>query len=173
MSQEKAELEAKYLKEFQRTKEQSSDREKSLTQELEETTSRFKREHQNAVEGLRKEMQEKLKQQEQGLLQTSEEERENLSKVKDKLIGELQTECNGLRNKLKSVEDEVKRLDHLVHESEQGLGSASSHIDSLKQALSQSKEELQRVQNELQVANKKSDTLTVGVVKRLIYFAQN
>lgn len=51
---------------------------------------------------------------------------------KNEVIVEFENYCSDLKNKLRSFEDEVERLEKLVYDSEKGLGFVLSYIDSLK-----------------------------------------
>ncbi|KAJ7390367.1 hypothetical protein OS493_025618 [Desmophyllum pertusum] len=170
LSREKADLESKYNAELKRATEQSSSKESSLRKELEEVTAKLKRDHSKELEEtksklgndhnsrmktLQQEFQEKLSKQERDLLEKSEQELERLRVEKNDVIAQYENHCSDLKNKLKSSEEEAERLEKLVHDSEKGLGSASSHIDSLKKALSQTKEELQKTKNDLKEAESK------------------
>lgn len=161
---------AKYNMELKRASEQSTSKEASLRQELEEVTARLKRhhdkelhekttrlddEHNSYVKTLREEFRQKLATQERDLIEKSEQELERLRGEKNEVIAQFENHCNDLKNKLNSSEEEVERLEKLVHDGEQGLGSASSHIDSLKEALSQAKQELQKTKNDLKEAESK------------------
>ena len=167
LSKEKADLESKYNAELKRASEQSSSKELSLRRELEEVTAKLKRdhckeleetktklgnEHSANVRTLQRDFQEKLSLKEKDLLEKSEQELERLRVEKNEVIAQFESHCGDLKTKLKSSEEEVDRLEKLVHDSEKGLGSASSHIDSLKEALNQTKGELQKTKSDLKEA---------------------
>lgn len=156
--------------ELKRASEQSTSKEASLRKELEEVTARLKRdhdkelhekttrlddEHNSHIKTLQEEFQQKLATKERDLIEKSEQELERLRGKKNEVIAQFENHCSDLKNKLNSSEEEVERLEKLVHDSEQGLGSASSHIDSLKEALSLTKQELQKTKNDLKEAESK------------------
>ena len=141
-----------------------------LRKELDEVTQKLKQEHQKELSdmkaklgaehkgqiiSLQEEFEQKLSVTEKRLVEKSEQELERLRDEKNEVISQFEGHCSDLKSKLEASRVEVERLEKLVHDSENGLGSASLHIDSLNQALSESKEELLKVKNELKEAEKK------------------
>ncbi|XP_029195502.2 protein FAM184A-like [Acropora millepora] len=170
LTREKADLERKYNTELIRASEQSSSKELLLRKELDEVTEKLKQEHQKELSdmkaklgaehkgqiiSLQEEFEQKLSLTEKSLVEKSEQELERLRDEKNEVIAQFEGHCSDLKSKLESSRVEVERLEKLVHDGENGLGSASLHIDSLNQALSEKKEELLKVKNELKEAEKK------------------
>lgn len=163
-------MERKYNTELIRASEQSSSKELLLRKELDEVTEKLKQEHQKELSdikaklgaehkgqiiSLQEEFEQKLSLTEKSLVEKSEQELERLRDEKNEVIAQFEGHCSDLKSKLESSRVEVERLEKLVHDGENGLGSASLHIDSLNQALSEKKEELLKVKNELKEAEKK------------------
>jgi hypothetical protein len=63
----------------------------------------------------------------------------------------------------------VRRLDTLVHESEQGLGNASGHISSLKDASARVKGELDKTREELRMSKQNAASLQVRGHVHILY----
>ena len=141
-----------------------------LRKELDEVTAKLKQEHQKELSdikaklgaehkgqiiSLQDDFEQKLFVTEKNLVEKSEQELERLRDEKNEVITQFEAHCSDLKGKLESSREEVERLEKLVHDSESGLGSASSHIDSLNQAISENKEELLKVKNELKEAETK------------------
>ena len=123
--------------------------------------TRLKIDHDKALENLQLDFKTKLSAQEQELLKKSDQDREDLTLKKNRVIGELETECNELRIELNNVNKEVKRLEGVVQEGEKGLGSVSSQVSTLQLSLSQTRDKLQEAQNSLAEAHTKSQSFQV------------
>ena len=123
--------------------------------------TRLKIDHDKALENLQLDFKTKLSAQEQELLKKSDQDREDLTLKKNRVIGELETECNELRIELNNVNKEVKRLEGVVQEGEKGLGSVSSQVSTLQLSLSQTRDKLQEAQNSLAEAHTKSRSFQV------------
>lgn len=141
-----------------------------LRKELDEVTAKLKQEHQKELSdikaklgaehkgqiiSLQDDFEQKLFVTEKNLVEKSEQELERLRDEKNEVITQFEAHCSDLKSNLESSRKEVERLEKLVHDSENGLGSASLHIDSLNQAISENKEELLKVKNELKEAETK------------------
>ena len=138
--------------------------------ELEETIERLNGSYENHVENLKQDSLDKLAQQEKDLSEKLEQEKERLCVEKRELIAQFESERNDLKSKCKSSEEEVERLDNLIRESEKGLGSASSHINSLKQVLNETRDELQITRKDLKDAESRSAKLMVSLFCILLRF---
>ena len=123
--------------------------------------TRLKIDHDKALENLQLDFKTKLSAQEQELLKKSDQDREDLTLKKNRVIGELETECNESRIELNNVNKEVKRLEGVVQEGEKGLGSVSSQVSTLQLSLSQTRDKLQEAQNSLAEAHTKSRSFQV------------
>ncbi|KAL5022301.1 hypothetical protein ScPMuIL_001456 [Solemya velum] len=81
-----------------------------------------------------------------------EEDTDKLNKEKENMKFEFEKIKADLLGKLTSAEEEILRLDTMIKDSEQGLGTAASHINNLKDASSRLKSELDNTRGELQTA---------------------
>ncbi|XP_048584473.1 protein FAM184A isoform X2 [Nematostella vectensis] len=156
---QKLEIEGKYLKELNLSKESASERENKLKSELEETSKRLKAEHTSELETLHSEYKDKLRKLDVELKEQAQNEKATLLLEKSQAVSKIEKECDELKRKLNNIEVEAARLNSLVQESEKGLGSASSHIDSLKQSLNQTKDALEKTHQELQDTNERFQLL--------------
>ncbi|XP_072029595.1 protein FAM184A-like [Amphiura filiformis] len=97
------------------------------------------------LEKLQKEMQKKL-----------EDTDNRLSKERDAAKSLLEQTEADLSAKLKAAADECERMQRILEQSKQGLGSASSHIENLSQTNNRLKTELESTQKELRESKGKS-----------------
>lgn len=130
---------------------------------MERTVLKLNTEHKNELQKLQEELQNKLITFQQELEGKSQQEKDLIIKEKTLVICELENQCNELKKKLDSVERESKRLYSIVEESEKGLGSATSNLDSLKQELEKTVSQLDSTKKELTNANNMSATLQVSL----------
>ncbi|VDH90204.1 Hypothetical predicted protein [Mytilus galloprovincialis] len=94
----------------------------------------------------------------QQLMKKYTDDTTHLISEKDKLKDEYERIKSELTVRLENSEKEVARLNAILQDSEAGLGSASSKINSLKDASTQLQTELEKTRNELRTA--KNDAAT-------------
>ena len=93
-----------------------------------------------------------------------EETEARLSKERDVANSLLQQTEKDLSTKLKAAADECERMQKILEDSKQGLGSASSHIENLSQNNSKLKSELEATQRELRDSKSQCISLTVSAI---------
>ena len=92
-----------------------------------------------------------------------EETEARLSKERDAAKSLLEQTEKDLSSKLKSAADECERMQRILQQSKEGLGSASSHIENLQQTNSRLKTELESTQKELRESKSKSLSISVSL----------
>ncbi|KAI4895692.1 hypothetical protein NFI96_024784 [Prochilodus magdalenae] len=125
----------------------------SLRSKYEEDTAHFKeaqsraldelsKKHRAALESIQTSSEKEKNRLLTELEQQFERERSSLEEQKKRLREQLDTLREELTAKLNMANNEVSRLQELVKEGEQGMGSAKGHISSLKEAQEKLLEEL-------------------------------
>ncbi len=94
--------------------------------------------------------------------QKLEETDNRLSKERDAAKSLLEQTERDLSAKLKAAADECERMQRILEQSKEGLGSASSHIDSLTQTNTRLKTELESTQRELRESKSKGLSVSVS-----------
>ena len=94
--------------------------------------------------------------------QKLEETDNRLSKERDAAKSLLEQTERDLSAKLKAAADECERMQRILEQSKEVLGSASSHIDSLTQTNTRLKTELESTQRELRESKSKGLSVSVS-----------
>ncbi|XP_076435119.1 protein FAM184A-like [Babylonia areolata] len=146
---EKDTMQQKYEKELASLRELMTERVKEVTVTLEGKLTAAEKQHAEERDRDRKTAAEVLIQTKQDLQTEFSQERTKLQSERDSIQTEFERVKADLLARCKQAEDEVKRLSSMVKESEEGLGSASTHINSLKEAAATLKSELDKTRAEL------------------------
>lgn len=162
---EKETMRQKYEREIQSLKELMEEKVKNVTSTLEGKMVAAEKQHTEDRDKDRKAAAEVLLQTKQSLESQFSEERNKLQAEKDAIQTEFDRVKSELMARCKQAEEEVDRLSKMVAESEQGLGSASSHINSLKEAAASLKAELDKTRAELKTAKITSASLKAELDK--------
>ncbi|PVD39428.1 hypothetical protein C0Q70_02058 [Pomacea canaliculata] len=137
---------------------------------LQEKLAAIEKQHLEEKEKDRKAALDDLQQSKQDLEAKFWEEKTKLNDEKNSIQAEFEQVKAELLAKCKQAEEEVARLSSLVQESENGLGAASSHISSLKDAAATLKAELDKTRTELKNTKLHSASLQVELDKlQLLY----
>ncbi|KAL8578503.1 hypothetical protein ACOMHN_028775 [Nucella lapillus] len=156
---EKETMKQRYEKELAGLKQLMTDRVNEVTSTLEGKLTAAEKQHAEERDRDRKTAAEVLLQTKQELQNQFSEERTKLTSERDNIQMEFEHVKADLLSRCKQAEDEVNRLSGMVKQSEEGLGSASSHINGLKEAAATLKSELDKTRAELKNAKMHSASL--------------
>ncbi|XP_046548334.1 protein FAM184A-like isoform X2 [Haliotis rubra] len=149
LSIEKQTLQQRLEREIQSLQEKYQHKEKQLTAAHDAAISTLKREHQEQMDQQKTAAVEVLEQTKQEYQCKYDEDVKQLTTDKAAVMLEFERVRAELVSKLQITENEVKRLEGLVNDSEHGLGSATTHITNLKEAATKLKYELDTTRAEL------------------------
>ncbi|XP_006811612.2 protein FAM184A-like [Saccoglossus kowalevskii] len=165
LSSEKDDMRENYEKQIASIKQVTKDNLEKLQTEHKFKLSELIKEHQEKMESIQRENKEQLESLKQESEKKLSEEKDRLTNEKEKIQEELDKVRSELTYKLKMAEDEISRLQKLVAESEDGLGSAGSHINSLKTANNELQAQLENTTAELRVKKNEAATLQADIMK--------
>ncbi|XP_067657871.1 protein FAM184A-like isoform X1 [Haliotis asinina] len=149
LSVEKQTLQQRLEREIQSLQEKYQQKEKQLTAAHDAAINTLKREHQEQMDQHKTAAEEVLEQTKREYQCKYDEDIKQLTTDKAAVMLEFERVRAELVSKLQITETEVKRLEALVHDSEHGLGSATAHITTLKEAATKLKYELDTTRAEL------------------------
>ncbi|XP_038046349.1 protein FAM184A-like [Patiria miniata] len=152
LSIEKQVMKERYEKELESTKTSSKEERDRLTRDHEALIRKIQGEHKEARELAARTAAQDLASLRQELERNLEETTQRLSQQCDAVQSQLDQTREELTNRLQSAEAECQRLQAILDENKQGLGSANSEIGSLSQANVGLKAELDGIQKELREA---------------------
>ncbi|KAK7508630.1 hypothetical protein BaRGS_00000196 [Batillaria attramentaria] len=162
---EKETMRQKYEREVQSLKQLMEEKVKDVTSMLEGKLAASEKQHAEERDRDRKAAADVLLQTKQDMQSKFDEEQNKLKAEKDSIQAEFDRVKADLLARCKQAEEEVDRLTKMVRESEQGLGSASSHINSLKEAAASLKSELDKTRTELKTTKTTSANLKAELDK--------
>lgn len=162
---EKEKLRQKYEHDMQSLKQMMQDKVDHVTNQLEGKLTAAEKQHMEERDKDRKAAAEVLVKTKQEMQSKFDDERNKLQAEKDAIQSEFDRVKADLLSRCKQAEEEVDRLSKMVQESEQGLGSASSHINSLKEAAASLKAELDKTRIELKTAKTTSANIKAELDK--------
>ncbi|XP_077992383.1 protein FAM184A-like [Glandiceps talaboti] len=163
LSAEKEAMRDQYERELDTTRMTAQDEKMKLKEDHEENIKdlqKRQKEKLDDVQRLAKEQMESLKKE---LEKKLEEEKDKLWKENEAIQAELDKVKEELTEKLQRAEAEIARLSKLVEDSEQGLGSASSHINSLKDVNNKLQTELDHTKSNLRSSESEVSTLKTDI----------
>ncbi|XP_070541260.1 LOW QUALITY PROTEIN: protein FAM184A-like [Ptychodera flava] len=163
LSAEKEALRERYEQQLDTAKEMAKDDRARLLKEHEINITDLIKRHKGELENAKKSGKEQLDLIKQELQKKLNEERDKLLRENEKVHTEFDKMKSELSVKLETAEKEIARLGKLVSESEQGLGSASSHIDSLKDLNSKLQSELDTTKSKLRSSESDANSLKTDV----------
>ncbi|XP_041368165.1 protein FAM184A-like [Gigantopelta aegis] len=152
LSIEKQTLQQRLEREIKGVQDRSAEREKLLLAEHAALLNKLNREHKEEIEKIKTASADVLAQTKEDLEKKLRDETARLTLEKESMSNEFERVRAELFSKLQAAENEVKRLEQLVQQSEQGLGSASSHLQSLKDASTRLKSELDSTRADLKTS---------------------
>ncbi|XP_050395937.1 protein FAM184A [Patella vulgata] len=162
---EKQTMQQRYEREIQGLKERHSNRESEQEERQEAMLKELRTSLEDKLSRERKEFAEKLSEIKQEGENRLNEETKRLTGEKETILNEFERVKSELFIKLKTAEDEVKRLENSVENSQHGLGTASTHITNLKDAASKLKSELDNTRTDLKTAKINSAALQAELDK--------
>ncbi|XP_046334607.2 protein FAM184A-like isoform X1 [Haliotis rufescens] len=149
LSVEKQTLQQRLEREIQSLQDKYKHKEQQLTAAHDAAINTLNREHREQMDQQKTAAAEVLEHTKQEYQGKYDEDVQQLTAGKTAVMVEFERVKAELYSKLQITENEVKRLEGLVHESENGLGSATSHITNLKEAATKLKYELDTTRAEL------------------------
>ncbi|KAK7010784.1 protein FAM184A [Biomphalaria glabrata] len=152
MTVEKETLKQWSDKQIQSLRDELVRQENALTKDFNRRVEDTFAKHTVALEGQKKTAAEELLMKENKLKEQHQTELQRVVHDKDNLQKELDRLKADLGSKLTSAEQEVTRLEKLVKDSEEGLGSASGQLENLKTAAAQLRSELDKTRNDLRIS---------------------
>ncbi|XP_074643406.1 protein FAM184A-like [Tubulanus polymorphus] len=146
---EKKTMQEKFEREIVNLEQKSKQKESQLIESHATAFSKLRTQNQSEYDELKKNKDEeiaKIKRELEAMLNNNSEKfREDYESQQAELI-RIKNEFN---NQLQKANDEISRLEKLISEREQGLGSASSEIETLKNTSEKLKKELESTKNDL------------------------
>ncbi|XP_064602582.1 protein FAM184A-like [Liolophura sinensis] len=170
ISVEKQTMKEKYDREIKSMKERFEERERSLLSDHASQLDDLSKQHQNEVKLEKEQALKTLSDTTQSLKKKLDEETERLTREKAAVVAEFEKVKADLCSRLEAAEKEVEKLETAVKESESGLGSASVHINNLKDASVRLKQELDNSRAELKQAKANAAKLQAELDKQKLSY---
>lgn len=165
LSIEKQTLITRYERDIQKLVEKSESQVKDLTEKHASELSELKKKMQAEMNLQQQKAENTLTECKQQYMKKYTDDTTQLIKEKDTLKQEYEKIKSELSSRLNTAELEIARLNKILHDSEAGLGSASSKINSLKDASMQLQTELEKTRDELRTAKNNAATYKAELEK--------
>ncbi|XP_060076587.1 protein FAM184A-like [Ylistrum balloti] len=149
LSLEKQTLMARYERDLQSLRDKMAIREKELADKHAAEKQNLNKTHQDVLKSQQEKANNLLYETKQKMVKQHEADLTKVSEEKDALIAEYDHKNTDLSNKLAVSEEEVRRLEKILKDSESGLGTASSKINSLKEATARLQSDLEKSREEI------------------------
>ncbi|XP_069140693.1 protein FAM184A-like [Argopecten irradians] len=149
LSLEKQTLMARYERDLQSLRDKMAIREKELADKHAIEKQNLNKTHQDVLKAQQEKADTLLYETKQKMVKQHEEDVNKVKQEKDAMIAEYNQLNIGLTNKLATSEEEVRRLEKILKDSESGLGTASSKINSLKEASTRLQSDLEKAREEI------------------------
>ncbi|OWF38300.1 protein FAM184A-like [Mizuhopecten yessoensis] len=149
LSLEKQTLMARYERDLQNLRDKMAVREKELADKHAAEKQNLNRTHQDVLKTQQEKADTLLHETKQKLVKQHEEAMRSVKEESDAVTREYDQKNTDLTNKLATSEEEVRRLEKILKDSESGLGTASGKINSLKEASSRLQSDLEKSREEI------------------------
>ncbi|XP_064630713.1 protein FAM184A-like [Lineus longissimus] len=159
LSVEKQTQKEKYDRELKNLQERANQREKLLLQEHESRVNELLSTSGAETQKTKQSLEDELKRLKQELESKLESETARLTKERDDIRAEYEKTKTDLTSQLEAAKAEIKRLEALIKESRDGLGSASTKVSALNEASAKLQKELEATKSDLLSSQKSSKNL--------------
>ncbi|XP_028390865.1 protein FAM184A-like [Dendronephthya gigantea] len=159
LEKEKQDIKFKYIQEVVLTKDESAKKENNLKSQHEQELVNLKNKYEQALEEFKMSSETLLSQQKAQLDMQSQQEQEKLMLEKDAVIEAKNSELQKVQKLCEETYIKVEALSGQIHESEIGLGSASSRISRLNEIVKQKQTEISSLEAELASSKTSVDSL--------------
>ena len=164
LEKEKQDIKFKYLQEIVLAKDEAANKAKNVQSLHEKEQANLKKKHEQITNEMKQNSETSLKQLKEELSTKFLQEQEKLTLEKDEVIKAKDNELAKLQELYKESYSKVERLSGQVHESEVGLGSASSRISRLNEMVKEKDMKISLLEEELTSSKTLADRLKVWVV---------
>lgn len=165
LSIEKQAMKERYNREIESLCNNASRSEKELSQKHAEEMENLRQKLFSDLATQKMQASELLEQIKQELNQKHEKEMLDLSRQRDQIQSELERIKSELTSRLKAAEDEVSRVNSLLHNKEEGLGSATGTINGLKEANNQLQQQLEKARADQKAEKSRAASLQAELDK--------
>lgn len=148
LSVEKQTMKERYERELESLRSRSSKSEKEMAGLHEQDLEKLRQELLTQLASQKMEAEELLECTKQEMTKLRETEVGIITQEKDQLKSDLENIRSELTSRLKAAEDEVSRVNSILQNKEQGLGSATGMINSLRDANNQLQQQLEKARLE-------------------------
>ncbi|XP_033756582.1 protein FAM184A-like [Pecten maximus] len=149
LSVEKQTLMARYERDLQNLRDKLAIREKELADKHAVEKNNLNKTHQDVLKSQQEKADTLLYETKQKMVKQHEVDLAKVKDDKDAIIADFNQKNTDLTNKLATSEEEVRRLEKILKDSESGLGTASSKINSLKEASTRLQSDLEKSREEI------------------------
>lgn len=166
LSIEKQTMKEKYEREIENLHKKYAKSERDLEQQHKDQLETLRQQGLSDMAAQKKLAEDLLEQEKQMLTIRYTTELEAVSTIRDNLKAELERVRSELSSRLKASEDEVARLNSIIQNTEQGLGSATGMINNLKDANNKLQQQLEKAKADHKEEKSRSASLQ-GELDRL------